>query len=122
MTDEPLQSATGTGIAQAFGEGARTSFRSEEIAALLQALSAMQAKIDELARQPRQDARGSHIAQADRGGTSMTLADYLQLNLPTARPKSSLTCQRGQVCLQLGGIRKTICHVAERDNQVTVVQ
>jgi tetratricopeptide (TPR) repeat protein len=81
MTDYPQQSAVGTGIAQAFGEGAGTSFRSEEIAALLQALSGMQAKIDELARQPRQDAHGTGIAQADRGSTA-TVNNYITGSSP----------------------------------------
>lgn len=61
MTNEPQQSASGTGIAQAFGEGASatvtiTGFRSEDVASLMQvalqaAGSAQQARIDELAGQ-----------------------------------------------------------------------
>jgi tetratricopeptide (TPR) repeat protein len=57
MTDYPQQSAQGTGIAQAFGEGASatvniTGFTSEQIAQLLQAAGvAQQARIDELAGQ-----------------------------------------------------------------------
>ena len=68
MTDYTQQSASGTGIAQAFGDGVSatvniTSFRPEEIAALLQSLSAIQAKIDELAMQPRQVAQGTGIVK-----------------------------------------------------------
>jgi tetratricopeptide (TPR) repeat protein len=55
MTDQRNQSASGTGIAQAFGEGASatvniTGLTSEQIASLLQAAgAAAQARIDELA-------------------------------------------------------------------------
>jgi hypothetical protein len=59
MTDYPEQGAVGTGIAQAFGEGASatvtiTGFRSEEVASLMQAAlqaagAAQQARIEELA-------------------------------------------------------------------------
>jgi hypothetical protein len=71
MTDDPTHRGSGTGIAQAFGDGANaTSFMPEEIAALLQAVSAIQVKIDELARQPRRVAQGTGIAQADRGSTA----------------------------------------------------
>ncbi len=56
MSDSPLQSAAGSGIAQAFGQGAiatvQIGFTSEEVATLLQAAgSAHQAKIDDLAAQ-----------------------------------------------------------------------
>jgi hypothetical protein len=57
MADYPQQSAQGTGIAQAFGEGACatvniTGFTSEQIATLLQAAgAAQQLRIDELAGQ-----------------------------------------------------------------------
>ena len=57
MTDNPHQSAYGTGIAQAFGEGATatvniTGLNPEQIASLLQAAgAAAQAKINELAGQ-----------------------------------------------------------------------
>jgi tetratricopeptide (TPR) repeat protein len=61
MIEKPQQSASGTGIAQAIGEGASatvtiTGFRSEEVALLMQvalhaAGAAQQARIDELADQ-----------------------------------------------------------------------
>ena len=57
MTDNPHQSAYGTGIAQAYGEGATatvniTGLNPEQIASLLQAAgAAAQARIDELAGQ-----------------------------------------------------------------------
>jgi hypothetical protein len=56
MIDKPQQKASGTGIAQAFGEGAhadvKIGFTSEEIAPLLQAATAaQQVKIEELSVQ-----------------------------------------------------------------------
>jgi hypothetical protein len=58
MTNEPYQSAYGTGIAQAFGEGAHATvniigFTSEQIAILLQAAEPPGGKMDELAAQLR---------------------------------------------------------------------
>jgi len=81
MTEDPHASESGTGLSQASGKGAGTSFGPEEIAELLQAVSAMQAKIDELARQPRQDAHGTGIAQADRGSTA-TVNNYITGSSP----------------------------------------